>query len=105
MFSSPPSNRNPKTTTLDTVAERENLNCISIFRLPMSVVQYINSRLIFHGVHINDPTIALDVKLNSWVLNYLESYQLSPSLFVDLMLKVFCKEFYGWGYIEFSRLN
>ena len=105
MSSSPPSDRNPETTTLDAAAERENLNCISKFGLPTSVAQHIDSRLILHDVHIDDPTIASDVELNSWVLNCLESYQLSPSLVVDLMLEVFREEFHGWGYTEFSRLD
>ena len=91
MFSSPPSNRNPETTTLDAVAERENLNCISKFGLPASIVQYINSRIILYDVHIDNPTIASDVELNSWVFNCLESYQLSLSLVINLMLEVFCE--------------
>ena len=94
-MSSPISNNNLKTTTLDAVAERENLNYISKFGLPANVAHHINSRLILHDIYINDPTIALDVELNSWVLNCLESYQLSPSLVVDLMLEVICEEFQG----------
>ena len=100
-----PSNCNLKTTTLDAAAERENLNYISKFGLPASVAQHIDSRLIFHDIHINNPIIALDVELNSWILNYLESYQLSSSLVIDLMLEVFCKKFHRWGYIEFSKLD
>ena len=95
MSSSPLSNRNSKTTTLDAATERENLNCISKFGLPVSIAQYIDLRLIFYNVHIDDPTIASDIKPNLWVLNSLESYQLSPSLVVNLMLEVFCKKFHG----------
>ena len=100
------SDQNPETATLDTAAERENLNYISKFGLPANVAQqHIDSRLILHDVHIDDPTIASDVELNSWVLNCLESYQLSPTLVVDMMLEVFREEFHGWGYTEFSRLD
>ena len=105
MSSSPPSDRNPETTILDAVAERENLNCISKFGLPTSVAQHIDSCLILHDVYIDDPIIALDVELNLWILNCLERYQLSLSLVVDLMLEVFHEEFHGGGYTEFSRLD
>ena len=91
----PTSNHNPKTTILDAVAEINNLKYISKFELPANIVYYIDSRLIFHIVHIDNLIIASDVKLNSWVLSCLKSYQLSPSLVVDLMLEVFCKEFQG----------
>ena len=92
-MSSPISNHNLKTTILDAVAERENLNYISKFRLPANVALYIDSRLILYDVHINNLKIASDVDLNSWVLNCLESYPLSPSLVVDLVLEVFVKSF------------
>ena len=104
-MSSPSSDHNPKTMTLDAATERENLNYISKFGLPANVAHHIDSRLILHDVHIDDPTIASDVELNSRVLNCLESYQLSPSLVVDLMLEVFREEFQGWGYMEFSKLD
>ena len=94
-MSSPISNHNPETTTLDAPAERENLNYISKFGLPANITHHIDSRLILHDVHIDDPRIALDVKLNSWVLYCLESYQLSPSLVVNLILEVFREEFQG----------
>ena len=103
MFS-PTSDRNPE--TLDVAAElRENINYIEKFGLPPSVTHHIDSRLILNDVHIDDPTIASDIELNSYVLHCLESYQLSQSLVVDYMLEVFCEEFYGWGYTEFSRLD
>ena len=105
MFSSPLSNRNLKTTTLDAAAKRENLNCISKFGLPASVVQYTNLYLILYDVHINNSTIALNIEFNLWMFNCLKSYQLSPSLVVNLMLEVFHEKIYRWGYIEFSRLN
>ena len=73
MFS-PISDHNPETTILDATAKRKTLNYISKFRLPANVAQYIDLCLILHDVHINDPTIASDVELNSWVLNCLESY-------------------------------
>ena len=93
-MSSPISDHNPETATLYATAEREYLNYISKFRLPANITQYIDLRLIFHDVHINNPIITSDVKLNSWALNYLRSYQLSLSSVVDLMLKVFCEEFH-----------
>ena len=105
MSSLPPSDHKSEITTLDAVAKRENLNCISKFRLPTSVAQHIDLCLILHDVHINNPTIASDVELNSRVLNCLESYQLNPSLVVNLMLEVFREEFHGWGYTKFSRLD
>lgn len=89
-----PSNRNPK-TTLDIVVEKENLNCISKFGLSTSITQYIDLHLIFHDIYIANLIIALDIKLNLWVLNCLESYQLSLSLIVNLILELFCEEFYG----------
>ena len=100
------SDPNAETSTLDAAAElRENMNYIEKFGLPPSVAPHINSRLILNDIHINDPTIASDIELNSYVLHCLESYQLSQSLVVDYMLEVFCEEFYGWGYTEFSRLD
>ena len=65
MFSSPSSNRNRKTTTLDAAAERENLNCILKFELPVSVAQHIDLRLIFYDIYIDNYTIASDIQLNS----------------------------------------
>ena len=73
-MSSPTSDYNPETTILDAVAERENLNYISKFGLPANVAHHIDSCLILHDVHIDDPIIVLSIELISWVLNYLESY-------------------------------
>ena len=105
MSSSPPSDCNLKTTTLDIAVKRENLNCISKFELSANITQHIDLCLILYNVHIDDLTIASDVKLNSWVLNCLKSYQLSLSLVIDLMLEVFHEEFHGWRYTEFNRLD
>ena len=99
------SDPNPDTTTLNAAAVRENLNYIENFGLPPSVAQHIDTRLIFHDVHIDDPTTASDIELNSWVLNCLESYQLRPTLVIHRMLDVFRDEFYGWGYTEFSKMD
>ena len=100
------SNLNAETSTLDAAADLiENMNCIEKFGLPPSVAQHIDSRFILNDVHIDDPTIASNIELNSYVLHCLESYQLSQSLVVDYMLEVFREEFYGWGYTEFSRLD
>ena len=68
------SNNNPKIIILDAAAEREILNYISKFQLSVNVAHHIDSRLILHNVHIDNPIITSDVKLNSWVLNCLESY-------------------------------
>lgn len=69
------SNSNAKTSILNATAKlRENINYIEKFGLPPSVTQYINSRPIFNNIHIDDPTIASDIKLNSYVLHCLESY-------------------------------
>ena len=100
------SDPNAETSTLDAAAElRENMNYIEKFGLPPSVAQHIDSRLILNDIHIDDPTIASDIELNSYVLHCLEIYQLSQSLVVDYMLEVFREEFHGWGYTEFSRLD
>ena len=100
------SDPNAETSTLDAAAElRENMNYIEKFGLPPSVAPHIDSRLIFNDIHIDDPTIASDIELNSYVLHCLKSYQLSQSLVVDYILEVFCEEFHGWGYIEFSKLD
>lgn len=58
------SNSNFKTTILDIVTIKKNLNCIVKFRLFKSVAQYINFCLIFNNVFINDFTITSDIKLN-----------------------------------------
>ncbi len=69
------SDPNAETNTLDVVADlRKNMNCIEKFRLHPSITQQIDSRLILNGAHINDPTIASDIELNSYVLHCLESY-------------------------------
>ena len=100
------SDLNAKISTLDTAADlRENMNYIEKFGLHPSVAQYIDSRLILNGAHIDNPIIVSDIKLNSYALHCLESYQLSQKLVVNYMLEIFCKEFYGLGYIEFSRLD
>ena len=59
------SNPNLNTTTLDAAAINENLNYISKSELFLSVASYINSHLIFNDIYIDDPTIALNIKLNS----------------------------------------
>ena len=58
------SDRNPEITTLNTAAEKENLNCILKFGLPANVAQYIDLRLILHDIYIDDPTIASNIELN-----------------------------------------
>ncbi len=99
------SNLNPKITTLDITIIRENLNYLAKFELLSNIAQYINTYLIFYDVYIDDPINASDIELNSWVLNYLKSYQLSPTLVIQQMLKVFYDKFYGWEYTEFSKLD
>lgn len=74
MFSSPISNYNAKITILNAAAIKENLSYIEKLGLPIGVAQHINSWFILNDVYINDPTIALDIELNSWVLNILKSY-------------------------------
>lgn len=68
------SDPNPRTTTLNTIIVKENSNYIANFGLFASIAQHINLHLILHDVYINDPTIVSDVKLNSWIFNYLECY-------------------------------
>ncbi len=105
-MSNPASDPNAETSTLDAAVDlKDNMNCIEKFGLSSSVTQQIDSRLILNGAHIDDPTIASDIELNSYVLHCLESYQLSQSLVIDYMLEIFYEEFYEWGYIEFSRLD
>lgn len=55
-MSSSTSDPNPKAPTLDAAIERESLIYITKFGLPSSVAQHIDSRLILHDVHINEPT-------------------------------------------------
>ncbi len=99
------SNLNLETTTLYTTTIVENLSYLAKFRLPPSIAQHIDTCLIFHDIHINDPTTASDIKLNLWVFICPESYQVSQTLVIHRMLKVFCNEFHGWGYTEFSGLD
>ena len=87
-------NPNAKKTSSNTAAIKDKLSYIKKFELFVDVIQHINSRLIIKDVHIDNPTIALDVELNSWVLNYLKSYQLNPSFIVYIMLEVFLDEFH-----------
>ena len=73
----PASNFNAKTSTLDTTTNlREIMNYIKKFELPLSVAQHIDFQLICNDTHIDNPIIVLDIKLNSYVFHYLESYQL-----------------------------
>lgn len=104
MFSAT-SNYNPKTTFLDAAAKKENFNYILKFGLSANVAHNIDLRLIFFNAPIDNPIIALNVKFNLWVFTCLQSYQLNPSLVVNLMLEVFCKKFHKWKYIEFSKLD
>ena len=63
-MSLPTSDCNPE--ILDIAEElRENLNYIEKFGLLASIAQHIDSCFIRNDVHIDNPTIALDVKLNS----------------------------------------
>ncbi len=105
-MSDPISNPNAENSTIDASAElRNNIDYIKKFGLPPSVAQNINFWLIFNDVHINDPIIASNIELNSYVFYYLENYQFSQSFVINYILEVFHKEFHGWGYTEFSKLN
>ena len=68
------SNHNFKITILDIIAQKKNLNYISKFRLLANITYHINLYLIFSNIYINNPTIILNVKLNSWIFNYFKSY-------------------------------
>lgn len=57
-------NYNLITTSLNNIAERENLNYISKFGLAASIVQYIDLYLIFYIIYIDGFIIALNVELN-----------------------------------------
>lgn len=71
------SDPNVENSILDAATKlKENTNYIMKFGLFLSVTQHINSRLIFYDVHINKPTIALDIKLNLYTLHGFESYQI-----------------------------
>ena len=104
-MSSSTSNLNLKMTILDTTTIKENLSYLTKFGLPPSVTQHIDTRLIFHDFHINNLTTVSDIKHNSWILICLKDYQVSQTLMIYRMLKVFCNEFHRWGYMEFSRLD
>ena len=74
-MSNPASNPNAKTSILDTAIDlRENMNYIKKFGLLPNVAQYIDSQLILHNTHIDDPIIASDIKLNFYAFYCLESY-------------------------------
>ena len=98
------SDLSPNTATFDTV-DKLNLIYISKFELPSSVAQHIDSCLIVNDIHIDNPSTASDIKLNSQVLNCLENYQLRPSLVADIMLEIFYNKFYRQGYTKFSKLD
>lgn len=57
-------NHNPKTTTLDTVAKKKNLNYISKFRLSPNIINHIILGLILYDIYMDNPTIVLDIKFN-----------------------------------------
>ena len=78
-MSSLTSNYKPKNITLDAAIEKKILNYLSKFRLSAKIAYYIDSQLIFHVNHIDNPTIASDVKLYLWILNCLKNYILSSS--------------------------
>ena len=98
-------NLNSDTAILDIATDEINLTYILKFRLSLNVIQYIDFCLIFNDIYIDDFTTTSDIILNSWVFNCLESYQLSPSLVINIMLKVFCDKFYKSGYMKFSKLD
>lgn len=93
MFTST-SNLNPKTTTLNTTIIRKNLSYFVKFGLSPSIAQYIDNRLIFHDVHIDNLIIVSDIEQNLWILNYLKSYQLNPTLVIYQILNFFYDDFY-----------
>lgn len=88
------SNKNSENIILDAIAKIKNLNYILRFELLISIAQHINLRLIFYDIYINNPIIASNVKLNSYIFSCLNSYQLNLSLVFNSMLEVFCKKFY-----------
>lgn len=88
-MSSLTNNPNTKTTSLNTAVIKENLSYIKKFELPIGVTQQIDFGLILNNIHINNPITTSNIKLNSYFLNYLKSYQLDLSLVVYMILKVF----------------
>lgn len=99
------SNINSKTTTLDATTIRENLSYLAKVGLPPSIAQHINTRLIFHDVHIDYLTTASNIELHSWVLMCLETYQFSKTLVLHRMQKLFRDKFHRWRYMKFSKLD
>ena len=100
------SNPNAKTSTLDATTElRKNMNYLEKFGLSPSIAKHINFQLIFNDIYINNPIIASDIELNSYILYYLEIYQFSQSLVVNYMLEIFHEKFHRWKYIKFSKLE
>lgn len=57
----PINNLNPKTTTLNIFIVKKNLNCITKFKLTISIAQYIDLYLILNHAYINDFIIASDM--------------------------------------------
>ena len=70
------------------------MNYIKKFELPLNIDQYIDFWLIFNDFHIDNLIIASDIELNSYILNYFKSYQLSQSFVFNKILKVFHEKFY-----------
>ena len=87
------SDLSPNAPTLD-ITDKANLTYILKFGLLLSVAQYIHSCLIFNDIHIDDFATVLDIKLNLWAVNCLESYKFSLKFVIYIMLEVFYKEFY-----------
>ena len=69
------SNQNAKTSILDaTIKLKKNMNYLEKFELPLSITQYIDSRLIFNNVNINNPIIISNIEFNLYALHFIESF-------------------------------
>lgn len=67
----------PNIAILNANKDKINLTYILKFRLPLSIIQFDDFCLIFNDMHIDNLITILNIKLNSWVFNYLKSYQMS----------------------------
>lgn len=105
IISSSTSDLNPKFKISNITAIKDNLSYIMKFGLSVGVTKHSDSCLILNNVYFKNSTILSNIELNSWVYNYLKSYQLDSNFVVYMMLEVFQDKFDGWEHIVFSRLG
>lgn len=81
------------------------MNYIEKSGFPSSITKHINALLILNDIYINNPIMILNIKLNSYIVHYLEWNQLSQSFNVNYILEVFYEKIHEQRYTEFNRLD